>query len=121
MNKDQQMLLEAYNEVVNNTITEAQLPSSKFRNKAYSENHTFYRLYVKLIKEANRPFRWAGEFESKEEALEAFKLGHNLGEYKPSDHEYVIKEVKFSYSEKTIDQSSIINLRDKLPELKGVF
>ena len=121
MNKDQQMLLEAYNEVVNNTITEAQLPSSKFRNKAYSENHTFYRLYVKLIKEANRPFRWAGEFESKEEALEAFKLGHNLGEYKPSDHEYVIKEVKLSYSEKTIDQSPIITLKDKLPELKGIF
>ena len=117
MNNDEQLLVEAYNKV----ITEAQLPSSKYRNKAYSENHLFYRLYVKLIKEPNQPFRWAGEFDSKENAIEAFNSGHNLGMFKPSDYEYVIKEIKLSYSEKTIDQSSIINLRNKLPELKGVL
>lgn len=111
------LLLEAYNEV----ISEAQLPSSRFRNKNYSENHTFYRLYVKFFKEPNQPFRWAGEFSSKQQAIDAFNGGHNLGAYKPTDYEYAIKEVNVSYSEKTVEKSPISNLKDKLPELKGVF
>ncbi len=121
MSKDQRLLEKAYSEVLSELLTEYQLPSSRFRSKTYSENRVFYRLYVKLIKDSNQPFRWAGEFGSKEKAIEAFNSGHNLGEFKTQDYEYIIKEIKISYSEKNIDQSSIIDLRNKLPELKGVF
>lgn len=121
MNKEQKQLENLYKEMQGDLLTEYQLPSSRFRNKTYSENRIFYRLYVKLVKEPNQPFRWAGEFDSKDEAVEAFNRGHNLGAFKPRDHEYVIKEINVSYTEKTVDQSSIMNLRDKLPELKGII
>jgi|688.fasta_scaffold596818_3 hypothetical protein len=116
---DQQLLEEAYNAVV----TEGVLPSKAFRSKPLHQKKVLYRLFAKPDKKMGGKYfwgeklSWAGEFESVEEALVYLK---NLYVYS-EDMEYVIKEVIIEYSEKTVEQSGLRQMRDDLPELKGIF
>jgi len=124
---DQRSLELLYENIVEDSyrevMVEAKLPSSRFRKENYSETRTIYKLYLK--RSSSRQFIFVGEFDTLEGAVEAFHRGHEPGMFrmreKPENYEYNIKEVNYSYSEKTIKQSPVADLRDKLPELKGII
>jgi hypothetical protein len=90
------------------------IPSAAFRKSSVRETSIEYRLYMRG--DGDRKFSWRGAFETKEDAQRvASRHCKNPGE------EYVIKKVVVQFDEETCDQSDVLGLRAKLPELVGIF
>ena len=90
------------------------IPSVAFRKSSVRETFIEYRLYMRG--DGDRKFGWSGAFETKEEAQRvASRHCKNFGD------EYVIKRVAVIFDEETCDQSDLLKMREKFPELTGIF
>ncbi len=90
------------------------IPSAAFRKNSINETFDEYRLYAKG--ELDRKFCWMGAYNTKEEAQNAA-----LKMPKKCYQHYVIKKVTVHYEEEICEQSAVLEIVDRIPELKGIL